>query len=111
MTRGAMAHDRGTQGDPPVMIPVRQLFHSRRTNVYAFGVQPSPNKVRIPLHACFLVAWTAKWLKDVAPRLFIDGTIEKAALSVGEPEILGRLMAEESAELDVQIPNAGDKKF
>ena len=39
------------------------------------GIQPSPNKVRNPLHARCLAAWVSNWLKSVVPELFTQSAV------------------------------------
>jgi hypothetical protein len=46
------------------------VFDAALRQLFGLGIQPSPNKVRNPLHACFLAAWAARWLKSIAPGLF-----------------------------------------
>jgi CheY-like chemotaxis protein len=48
------------------------LFSAAMQQLSGLGFQPSPNKVRNPLHACYLAAWIAKWLKALVPQLFPD---------------------------------------
>jgi CheY-like chemotaxis protein len=48
------------------------VFDSALRQLFGLGVQPSPNKVRNPLHACHLAAWVSKWIKVVAPNLFLQ---------------------------------------
>lgn len=49
------------------------IFDASLRQLSGLGVQPSPNKVRNPLHACYLAAWVSKWIKTVAPALFPQG--------------------------------------
>jgi CheY-like chemotaxis protein len=46
------------------------VFDSALRQLCGIGFQPSPNKVKNPLHACYLAAWAAKWLTIIAPHLF-----------------------------------------
>jgi len=46
------------------------VFSAAMQQLSGIGIQPSPNKVRNPLHACYLAAWVSNWLKNVAPELF-----------------------------------------
>ena len=46
------------------------VFDSALRQLCGIGFQPSPNKVKNPLHACYLAAWAARWLTTVAPHLF-----------------------------------------
>ncbi|HEY7330646.1 MAG TPA: response regulator [Gemmataceae bacterium] len=46
------------------------VFDAALRQLSGLGIQPSPNKVRNPLHACYLAAWISNWLKNVAPGLF-----------------------------------------
>ncbi len=46
------------------------VFDAALRQLFGLGIQPSPNKIRNPLHACYLAAWVSKWLKNVAPELF-----------------------------------------
>jgi hypothetical protein len=46
------------------------VFDAAIRQLFGLGVQPSPNKVRNPVHACFLAAWATKWLMNVAPEVF-----------------------------------------
>jgi CheY-like chemotaxis protein len=46
------------------------VFDAALRQLSGLGFQPSPNKVKNPLHACYLAAWAAKWLMTVAPQFF-----------------------------------------
>ncbi len=46
------------------------VFSAAMQQLSGLGIQPSPNKVRNPLHACLLAAWVSNWLRNVAPELF-----------------------------------------
>lgn len=46
------------------------VFDAALRQLCGLGFQPSPNKVKNPLHACYLAAWAAKWLTAIAPHLF-----------------------------------------
>jgi CheY-like chemotaxis protein len=50
------------------------VFSAAMQQLSGLGLQPSPNKVRNPLHACYLAAWVSNWLKNVAPELFPQST-------------------------------------
>jgi hypothetical protein len=52
------------------------VFDAALRQLFGLGIQPSPNKVRNPLHACYLAAWAAKWLQSVARDIFTDGLRE-----------------------------------
>jgi CheY-like chemotaxis protein len=46
------------------------VFDASMRQLSGLGIQPSPNKIRNPLHACFLAVWAAQWLQVIAPELF-----------------------------------------
>lgn len=46
------------------------VFDAALRQLFGIGVQPSPNKIKNPLHACMVASWVARWLKKVAPDLF-----------------------------------------
>jgi len=46
------------------------VFDAALRQLSGLGFQPSPNKVKNPLHACCLASWSAKWLLALAPQLF-----------------------------------------
>ena len=46
------------------------VFDAVLRQLSGLGIQPSPNKVRNPLHACALAETVARWLRVVAPVLF-----------------------------------------
>jgi CheY-like chemotaxis protein len=46
------------------------VFDAALRQLSGLGIQPSPNKVRNPLHACYLAAWAAKWLQNTVPEIF-----------------------------------------
>lgn len=46
------------------------VFDAALRQLSGLGFQPSPNKVKNPLHACCLASWSAKWLLAIAPQLF-----------------------------------------
>jgi CheY-like chemotaxis protein len=46
------------------------VFDAALRQLCGIGFQPSPNKVKNPLHACYLAAWAANWLTIIAPHLF-----------------------------------------
>ena len=48
---------------------VRQLF--------GLGVQPSPNKVKNPIHACILAKWVTRWLSNMVPEVFTALTVSE----------------------------------
>ena len=45
------------------------IFDAALRQLSGLGIQPSPNKVRNPFHACCIAAWSAKWIESIAPRL------------------------------------------
>ncbi|MCX5659244.1 MAG: hypothetical protein NTW19_05915 [Planctomycetota bacterium] len=64
-----------------VILAIRSQINVKQHSAYAllvfdaalrqlFGLAYQPNKIKTPIHACFLAAWTAKWLTLIAPRLF-----------------------------------------
>lgn len=50
------------------------VFDAALRQLCGLGFQPSPNKVKNPLHACYLAAWAAKWLSMIAPHFFPAAT-------------------------------------
>ncbi len=46
------------------------VFDAALRQLSGLGFQPSPNKVKNPLHACYLAAWAAKWLMTISPHFF-----------------------------------------
>ena len=48
------------------------VFDASLRQLFGLAVQPSPNKVRNPMHACALAAWVAEWLAHVAPHLLLQ---------------------------------------
>lgn len=48
------------------------LFGAALQQLSGLGFQPSPNKVRNPLHACCLASWIAKWIVALSPTLVAD---------------------------------------
>ena len=48
------------------------VFDAALRQLSGLGLQPSPNKIRIPAHACYLAVWAAGWLRAVAPELFVQ---------------------------------------
>jgi hypothetical protein len=46
------------------------VFSAALQQLSGIGIQPSPNKVRNPLHACLLAAWVSNWVKHVVPEFF-----------------------------------------
>jgi hypothetical protein len=57
------------------------VFDAALRQLSGLGIQPSPNKVRNPLHACYLAAWASRWVKAIAPDLFpkTETTAESAS--------------------------------
>jgi hypothetical protein len=47
------------------------VFDAALRQLSGLGIQPSPNKVKNPFHACCLAAWIAWWLGQVSPELFV----------------------------------------
>ena len=47
-------------------------FDAALRQLSGLGLQPSPNKVRNPQHACMLASWIAGWLARVAPEILED---------------------------------------
>lgn len=45
------------------------VFDTSLRQLFGLAIQPSPNKVRNPMHACALAAWIAEWLAHIAPNL------------------------------------------
>jgi hypothetical protein len=41
------------------------VFDAVMRQLFGLGVQPSRNKIKNPLHACYLAAWTAHWIRRV----------------------------------------------
>jgi hypothetical protein len=62
------------------------VFDVALRQLSGLGIQPSPNKVRNPLHACFLAAWVSRWLETIAPDLFpkTEPTVESASEKITE---------------------------
>lgn len=56
------------------------VFSSALQQLSGLGIQSSPNKVRNPLHACWLAAWVTQWLSNVVPDLFPDRVQPKTPL-------------------------------
>lgn len=48
------------------------VFDAALRQLSGLGFQSSPNKVKNPLHACYLAAWAAKWLNVMFPQLFAN---------------------------------------
>jgi hypothetical protein len=63
------------------------VFDAAIRQLFGLGVQPSPNKVRNPLHACYLAAWAAKWLKNMAPELFGAQSVSETATTAKQVQI------------------------
>ncbi len=63
------------------------VFDAALRQLCGLGFQPSPNKVKNPLHACFLAAWAAKWLTTIAPHLIpsVETTQEASGERIAEP--------------------------
>jgi hypothetical protein len=51
------------------------VFSAAMQQLSGLGIQSSPNKVRNPLHACFLAAWVSNWLRNLAPEFFPPSAI------------------------------------
>jgi CheY-like chemotaxis protein len=51
------------------------VFSAAMQQLSGLGLQSSPNKVRNPLHACYLAAWVSNWVKKVVPELFPQCTV------------------------------------
>lgn len=64
------------------------LFSAAMQQLSGLGLQSSPNKVRNPLHACYLAAWVSTWVKNVVPELFPQST---AAFDIEAPQSVERL--------------------
>jgi hypothetical protein len=62
------------------------VFDASLRQLSGLGLQPSPNKVRNPVHACYLAAWISQWLKNVAPGLFSGQTLTESANKTIEPQ-------------------------
>jgi CheY-like chemotaxis protein len=61
------------------------VFDAALRQLCGLVFQPSPNKVKNPLHACYLAAWAAKWLMLIAPHLFpLAETRQEARESIAE---------------------------
>jgi len=62
------------------------VFDAALRQLCGLGFQPSPNKVKNPLHACCLASWSAKWLLAIAPQLFspIEAATEPVVDRVSE---------------------------
>ena len=54
------------------------VFSAAIQQLSGLGIQSSPNKVRSPLHACYLAAWASNWLKNVVPELFPQNAVSCA---------------------------------
>lgn len=72
------------QTDEQKKVYALLVFSAIMQQLSGLGVQPSPNKVRNPLHACYLAAWVSNWLTSIAPELFTQTPI--AGISVNLPE-------------------------
>ena len=46
------------------------VFDAVLRQLLGLAVQPSPNKIKNPLHACYLAAWVSHWIKAIAPDWF-----------------------------------------
>jgi CheY-like chemotaxis protein len=55
------------------------VFDAVLRQLSGLGIQPSPNKVRNPVHACCLAAWVAQWMKNVVPDLFAANSLSPRA--------------------------------
>jgi hypothetical protein len=66
------------------------VFSAAMQQLSGLGIQSSPNKVRNPLHACYLAAWVSSWIKSVVPELFPQSV---AASAIDEPPSDKRLEA------------------
>jgi hypothetical protein len=51
------------------------VFSAVMQQLSGLGIQSSPNKVRNPLHACYLAAWVSNWLQSIVPELFTQNAI------------------------------------
>jgi CheY-like chemotaxis protein len=73
------------------------VFSAALQQLSGLGIQPSPNKVRNPLHACFLAVWVSQWLKQILPEIFPQGVI------VSVPE-------ESRAEAILELPSNSSER-
>lgn len=51
------------------------LFNAVLQQLSGLTIQPSPNKVRNPFHACRLAAWISRWLGSIVPECSLQGEI------------------------------------
>ena len=51
------------------------VFSAAVQQLSGLGLQPSPNKVRNPHHACYLASCVSSWLKNIAPELFSQSAV------------------------------------
>jgi hypothetical protein len=52
------------------MCYVLMVFDAVLRQLSGLGIQPSPNKVRNPLLACYVANRVCKWMRNVTPQLF-----------------------------------------
>lgn len=45
------------------------VFGAALQQLFGMGVQPSPNKIANPLHACQLASWAGTWVRNITPHL------------------------------------------
>lgn len=60
----------GVRSDQQRVEYALMVFDAALRQLSGLGIQPSPNKVGNPRHACLLAAWTSEWIMAIAPRLF-----------------------------------------
>jgi hypothetical protein len=60
------------------------VFDAALRQLCGLGFQPSPNKVKNPLHACCLAAWAAKWLTTIMPQLSVEAIQEVNGKKIAE---------------------------
>jgi CheY-like chemotaxis protein len=56
------------------------VFDAVMRQMSGLGIQPSPNKIAHPSHACCLAAWVANWLQQVAPAM-LDFRVQNTTLA------------------------------
>jgi hypothetical protein len=63
------------------------VFDAALRQLSGLGFQPSPNKIKNPLHACHLAAWVSAWLRHQAPDLFsaVAGAVPSASIAQSQP--------------------------
>lgn len=61
------------------------MFNAVMQQMSGLGFQPSPNKIRNPMHACVLAAWVSRSLQHMVPEVFLAaGSVEGGIVGKGQ---------------------------